>query len=103
MTALDCFFRPRGVAFIGATEDPTKLGGRRYRSLVEEGFKGAIYPVHPKAAFLRGLPVYRSVRDVPDPVDLAVVVVPTAATPATVADCAARGGTGGGDGHRWVW
>ena len=61
----------------GATEDPTKLGGRRYRSLIEDGFSGPIYPVHPKAASVRGVPAYRTVRDVPDPVDLAVVVVPT--------------------------
>ena len=92
--ALDAFFRPRGVAFVGATEDPTKLGGRRYRSLVEDGFAGAIHPVHPRAATLRGLTAYRSVLDVPDPVDLAVLVVPTAAVPATLADCAQRGISG---------
>ena len=91
MASLEPFFRPRGVAFIGATEDPSKLGGRRYRSLVEDGYAGAIYPVHPTATSLRGLRVYRSVRDVPDPVDLAIIVVPTRAAPATVADCAARG------------
>ncbi len=91
MTALDNFFRPRGVAFVGATEDESKLGGRRFRSLVEQGFAGSIYPVHPRATSLRGLPAFRSVRDVPDPIDLAVIVVPTAATTETVADCAARG------------
>ena len=91
MASLEHFFRPRGVAFIGATEDPSKLGGRRYRTLVEDGFEGAIYPVHPSAKSLRGLPVYRSVRDVPDPLDLAVIVVPTHAAPVTVAECAARG------------
>ena len=72
MTTLDAFFRPRGVAFIGATEDPAKLGGRRYKSLVEEGFAGAIHPVHPRAKRLRGLPAYRSVLDVPDPVIVSV-------------------------------
>ncbi len=91
MTTLDAFFRPRGVAFVGATEDPAKLGGRRYKSLVEEGFTGAIHPVHPRAERLRGLPAYRSVLDVPDPVDLAVIVVPTDAVPATLAECARRG------------
>ena len=53
--------------------------------------KGAIYPVHPTADYLRGLRVYRSVCDVPDPVDLAVVVVPTPAAPAIAAQCATRG------------
>ena len=91
MTHLDAFFRPRGVAFVGATEDPAKLGGRRFRSLVEEGFEGRIYPVHPRAERLRGLPAYRSVLDLPDPVDLAVIVVPQEAVPATLADCGRRG------------
>ena len=90
MASLEHFFRPRGVAFIGATEDPSKLGGRRYRSLVEDGFKGAIYPVHPSATHLRGLRVYRSILDVPDPLDLAVIVVPTNVAPAIVAECAQR-------------
>ena len=90
MDSLDHFFRPRGVAFIGASEDPSKIGGRRYRSLVEEGFLGAIYPVHPTATHLRGLRAYRSVLDVPDPVDLAVVVVPTAAAPGVICECAQR-------------
>ena len=90
MNSLEHFFRPRAVAFVGASEDATKIGGRRYRSLIEEGFLGAIYPVHPTATRLRGHRAFRSLLDVPEPVDLAVVVVPTAAAPAVVSECAQR-------------
>jgi acetate---CoA ligase (ADP-forming) len=90
MSALSRFFHPRTIAFIGATEDESKLGGRRYRSLVEGGFGGEIYPVHPRNETMRGLTAHRSVLDIPVAIDLAVVVVPHDAVQATIADCAAR-------------
>lgn len=89
MNNLDAFFHPRAIAFIGATEDESKLGGRRYRSLVEGGFNGEIHPVHPRAKTLRGLTAYRRVNDIPGIIDLAVVVVPHDAVQATIEDCAA--------------
>jgi acetate---CoA ligase (ADP-forming) len=90
MSTLAAFFHPRAIAFIGATEDESKLGGRRYRSLVEGGFGGIIHPVHPRAETVRGLTAYRCVDDIPGAIDLAVVVVPRDAVQATIADCAAR-------------
>lgn len=90
MSTLAHFFHPRAIAFVGATEDESKLGGRRYRSLVEGEFNGAIYPVHPRAKTVRGLTAYRRVHDIPGTIDLAVVVVPQDAVQATIADCAAR-------------
>lgn len=90
MSSLTPFFHPGSVAFVGATEDETKLGGRRYRSLVEGGFAGAIHPVHPHAKTVRGRAAYQSVLDIPGAVDLAVVVVPYGAVQATIADCVAR-------------
>ena len=90
MSTLAHFFHPRSIAFVGATEDESKLGGRRYRSLVEGGFSGEIYPVHPHAKTVRGLTAHRRVHDIPGAIDLAVVVVPRGAVQATIADCAAR-------------
>ena len=87
---IEQLFSPRSIAFVGATEDRAKLGGRRYHSLVEEGFAGSIYPVHPSAKSLLGHKAYRSILDIPSPVDLAVIVVPTSATFDVVAECAAR-------------
>ena len=90
MTRLSAFFRPRTIAFAGATEDEAKLGGRRYRSLVAGGFAGNIFAVHPRAPSVRGRPAFRTLRAIPEPVDLVVVVVPRDAVRPVIEDCAAR-------------
>ena len=90
MTRLSAFFRPRAIAFVGATEDEAKLGGRRYRSLVAGGFAGSIFAVHPRAPSVRGRPAFPTLRAIPGPVDLAVVVVPRDAVRPVIEDCAAR-------------
>ena len=90
MSGLSAFFRPRTIAFVGATEDEAKLGGRRFRSLVAGGFAGDIFAVHPRAPSVLGRPAFPSVRAIPGPVDLAVVVVPRDAVRSVVEDCAAR-------------
>lgn len=85
------FFKPRAVAVVGASREPASIGGRLLRALLAEPFRGPIYPVNPKAAELQGLRAYRSVREIPEPVDLAVIAVPREAVAAVVDDCAARG------------
>ena len=85
------FFRPNAVAVVGASRDPTGVGHRVLDGLLRAGFAGPVYPVNPKATEVAGLRAYPSVRDVPGPVDLAVVAVPRAAVPGVVDDCAARG------------
>lgn len=90
MSNLDAFFRPRGVALIGASADPAKLGGRRYRTLVEGNFTGCIFPVNPRASEIRGHRAYASIDDVPDPVDLAVIMVRSDRVLESVAACARR-------------
>ena len=90
MMGLSAFFRPRTIAFVGATEDEAKLGGRRYRSLVAGGFSGNIFAVHPRARSVRGRAAFPSLRAIPGPIDLAVVVVPRDAVRPVIEDCAAR-------------
>ena len=85
--ALDPFFNPKSVAMVGATEAARKVAGRRWKTLVEGGFEGALYPIHPRAESVRGHAAYRSLRDVPGPVDLAVVVVPSEAVAGVAQDC----------------
>lgn len=87
------YFKPRGIAVIGASADPEKIGHGVLKNLLhpEFGFRGPIYPVNPKASEILGLKCYPSVLDVPDPVDLAVIVVPAAAAPAVMEDCGRRG------------
>lgn len=81
------FFQPKSIAFVGATADESKLGGRRFRSLVEGNFKGEIFPVNPGAKSIRGIPAFRNLREIPSAVDLAVIVVPTDAVLPTIDDC----------------
>ena len=85
------FFRPRSVAVVGASRDPSSIGYRLLDALVTNHFQGPVYPVNPKASVIGGIRAYPTVRDLPEPVDLAVIAVPREAVPAVVDDCAARG------------
>jgi acyl-CoA synthetase (NDP forming) len=88
---LDHFANPSSVAVIGASTVLHKAGGRRWRSLVEAGFPGALYPIHPTAPEILGHKAYRSLRDVPAPPELAVVLVRPELVPEALADCAELG------------
>jgi acetyl coenzyme A synthetase (ADP forming)-like protein len=85
---------PRSVAVVGASRQPGTIGAALIGNLVRHGFRGPIYPVNPKADTIEGLKVYRSVRDIKEPVDLGVIAVPAPAVEAAVADCAAVGARG---------
>ncbi len=87
---MDFFFKPRGVAVIGASANPVK-GGHFILKNVINGFKGGIYPVNPGYTEIEGLTCYPSVSEVPDPLDLAIIFVPGPAVPAIVRECAERG------------
>ncbi len=91
---LDMFTNPGGVAVIGASASPGKLGYQVLENIVQYGYEGKVYPVNPKAEEILGLPVYKSVLDVPDPVDLAVVLVPARFVPGVLAECGQRGLSG---------
>jgi acyl-CoA synthetase (NDP forming)/RimJ/RimL family protein N-acetyltransferase len=67
---------PCSVAVIGASTDPTKVGHAVLANLLAAGFTGTVYPVNPEHHAVRGVRAYKSVLDIPDPVDLAVVAVP---------------------------
>ena len=87
---MDFFFKPRGVAVIGASANPVK-GGHFILKNVINGFKGGIYPVNPGYTEIEGLTCYPSVSEVPDPLDLAIIFVPGPAVPSIVRECAERG------------
>ncbi len=88
---LDYFFRPRGVMIVGASRDPHKLGYGVVRNLVEYQYRGNIYPVNPVANEILGHKCYASIPDVPDPVDLAIIVVPAKLVAAAADECGKRG------------
>ncbi|MDY6872913.1 MAG: acetate--CoA ligase family protein [Chloroflexota bacterium] len=85
------FFSPTGVAIIGASANPQKLSYGILKNLMLYGFEGGIYPVNPKADSILGLQAYPDVTDVPDPVDLAVIVLPAPMTPDVLQSCGERG------------
>jgi acetyl coenzyme A synthetase (ADP forming)-like protein len=89
--SLSPFFTPHGVAVVGASLDPTKLGYGLSRNLVQSGFLGAIHFVNLRGGTLFGRPVYTNLSQVPDPVDLAVLLIPAPAVPQAILDCAGRG------------
>jgi acetyltransferase len=89
---LDAFFNPRGLVLVGASRDPTKLGFGVARNLAQGGYTGAVHFVNPNTpGELLGRVVYRAVSEVPDPVELAVLLVPAAASPAVLTECGQRG------------
>jgi acetyl coenzyme A synthetase (ADP forming)-like protein len=88
---LDAVFRPRSVAVIGASTERNALGRQILENLLTYGFRGHIFPVNPKAKELLGLRCFPSVLDIPDPIDLAVVVVPREHTLAVVDECGRKG------------
>lgn len=87
------FFRPQGVAVIGASRDPSKLGYGLLRNLTdpEHRYPGPIYPVNPRADEILGLPCYPDIGAVPDPVDLALLIIPAGQVTATLEACGRRG------------
>jgi acetyltransferase len=85
------FFDPKGVAVIGVSRDPTKLGYGLARNLVQSGYQGAVHFVNPKGDRLLGAPIYPSVLNVPNPVDLAVLLVPPPFVLGVLKECAGRG------------
>jgi acetyl coenzyme A synthetase (ADP forming)-like protein len=82
---------PRSIAVIGASREPGTIGHELFRNLVGYGFEGPVYPVNPSASHVAGVRAYATLRDVPDAVDLAVVVVPAPLVLAAVGDCAVKG------------
>lgn len=83
------FFKPKGIALIGASSSPYKGGNFILKNLLN-GYKGKIYPVNPAYPEIEGLKCYPSVLDVPDPVDLAIVFVPARLVPDVIRDCVQR-------------
>lgn len=85
------FFSPRGIVIAGVSRDPTKLGYMLASNLVHSGYQGAIHFLNPKGETLFGKPVYTRFADIPDPVDLALLLVPPPGVPGALKELAARG------------
>jgi acetyl coenzyme A synthetase (ADP forming)-like protein len=91
VAAMEKFFRPRGIAVIGASRQRGGISGELFRNILEAGFQGPVYPVNAKAEVVQSVAAYRSVLDCPGPVDLAIIVVPALAVMPVARECAQKG------------
>jgi len=87
---MDFFFKPKGVAIVGASANAQK-GGYSILKNLKMGFEGEIYPVNPRYREIEGLTCYSSVLEVPDPVDLAIIFIAAPLVPGAIRECAERG------------
>jgi acyl-CoA synthetase (NDP forming) len=90
-TLIDGIFRPRSIAVVGASANVDTPGYDYVSSLQKAGYSGAIYPINPKAEQILGLPVFRSVAEVPGDVDFVISCIPSTHIIGLVEDCAAKG------------
>jgi acetyl coenzyme A synthetase (ADP forming)-like protein len=90
-TLFPFFFSPRGVVVVGASQDTTKLGYALARNLISSKYPGTLHFVNPKGGYLFDHPVFHSILDVPDPVDLAVLLIPAPYVPDALHQCGQRG------------
>ncbi len=88
---LGALLSPRSIAIVGASNDPARLSGRPLQILLQHRYPGRIYPVNPHHQAIGGLPAYPSIAAVPEPVDLAAIIVQAALVPGVVEECAAAG------------
>jgi acetyl coenzyme A synthetase (ADP forming)-like protein len=82
--------KPKSVAVIGASAETGKIGNSVMKNLINGGYKGEIYPIHPKADEIMGKKVYKSVKDVPGEVDIAVFAIPANFVAAALTECAEK-------------
>jgi len=90
-SSLTPFLKPNSIVILGASTSPEKLGYGVARNLIQSGYQGAIHFVSQKQGELFGRPLFTDLGQIPDPVDLAVLVVPNTAMPDTIESCAKRG------------
>jgi acetyltransferase len=87
---LDHFFNPKRIAVIGADEDRTSIGYNVFRNLLGKGFKGSVYPVHPKLESVQGVEAHARIMDIKREIDLAIVAIPASGIERALQECGAK-------------
>jgi len=88
---LDKFFEPKSVAVIGASATPHKAGNDVIQNILANQYKGALYLVNPKGGEILGKKVYHSIKELPDGIDLAIIILPAEANVQAINECAEKG------------
>jgi len=84
-------FEPRSIAVIGASQDKSKVGYSIVRNILSGGYRGNIFPVNPRGGSIQGIPVYRTLEDIPDEVDVACISIPAKLVLDAVKGCTRKG------------
>ncbi|NOR09933.1 MAG: GNAT family N-acetyltransferase, partial [Desulfovibrionaceae bacterium] len=84
---LDKIFRPESIAVIGASEKDGSIGSAHMRNLIQGGYQGKIFPVHPHYTRIHGLEVYPSLTKIEHNIDLAIIAIPIASVPQVIKEC----------------
>nr|MCU0539878.1 acetate--CoA ligase family protein [Desulfobacterales bacterium] len=88
---LDAIFSPQSVAVIGASTTPGKVGHDIFVNILKGGYTGTLYPVNPNARSISSVRAYRSLVEIPDPLDLGIVILPPKAALPAVQEAVAKG------------
>ncbi len=91
MKSLDAIFKPRSIAVVGASDREHTLNHAMLMNLFEANFRGPVYPVNPKHRYVHGIRAYATVEEIPDEVDLAVILVNRAVVPEVIDECGRKG------------
>jgi len=91
MNPLDAIFSPQSVAVVGASTSPGKVGHDIFVNILKGGYQGTLYPVNPKARRVSSVRAYPNLSEIPDPVDLAMIVLPPKPSLEAVEEAVSRG------------
>lgn len=91
IASLRAFLNPKSVAVIGASRRPNTIGNFVFRNLIQQDFKGVVYPVNPNAEVIAAIKAYPSILDIPGDIDLAIISIPAAGVQQVVEECAHKG------------
>lgn len=90
-TSLDCIFKPKSIAVIGASAKKESIGHEILHNLITYDYNGTIFPINPKAKVIHSFKTYASVLDVPDPIELAIIAVPKQFVLNIAVECGKKG------------
>ncbi len=85
------YFNPKSIAIIGASSTVGKVGNTVLNNIIASGYNGEIYPINPKGGIILGLTAYESVLSVPDPIDVAIFVIPSKFVIPIAEECGKKG------------
>ncbi len=87
LASMNRIMQPKAIAVIGASNEDGKIGNSVMKNLINGGYQGKIYPIHPKADEIMGYKVYKSVKDVPGEIDTAVFAIPAKLVAGALTEC----------------